>query len=117
MAVLTAVRDLELDLQIILNKGAVMVLPSNINKATGRPVPIVTHPYMPQGTLFALSLELPFPVADLANPVEFEARQEYLQLDYPVSQPTRNFDVIVDGVLKVYYTTGCGVIRNIAASA
>lgn len=73
-----------------------------INKATGRPVPIVTHPYMPQGTLFALSLELPFPVADLSNPVEFEARQEYLQLDYPVTQPTRNFDVIVDGALKVY---------------
>jgi hypothetical protein len=88
-----------------------------INKATGRPVPIVTHPYMPQGTLFALSLELPFPVADLTNPIEFEARQEYLQLDYPVSQPTRNFDVIVDGALKLYFTTGGGVIRNIAPSA
>jgi len=87
-----------------------------INKATGRPVPIVTHPYMPQGVLFALSLELAFPVSDLSNPVEFEARQEYLQLDYPVSQPTRNFDIIVDGVLKVYYAPGGGVIRNIAAS-
>ena len=88
-----------------------------INKATGRPIPIVTHPYMPQGVLFALSLELAFPVADLANPIEFEARQEYLELDYPVSQPTRNFDIIVDGVLKVYYTPGGGVIRNIAPSA
>ena len=34
-AVLTAIRDLGLELQIIFNKGAVMVLPSNINKATG----------------------------------------------------------------------------------
>jgi hypothetical protein len=72
---------------------------------------------MPQGVLFALSLELAFPVADLANPIEFEARQEYLELDYPVSQPTRNFDIIVDGVLKVYYTPGGGVIRNIAPSS
>lgn len=88
-----------------------------INKATGRPVPIVTHPYMPQGVLFALSLELAFPVADLSNPIEFEARQEYLELDYPVSQPTRNFDIIVDGVLKVYFTPGGGVIRNIAPSS
>ncbi|WP_245572973.1 HAD hydrolase family protein [Lichenihabitans psoromatis] len=34
-AVLEAIRDLGLDLQIIFNKGAVMVLPSGINKASG----------------------------------------------------------------------------------
>ena len=33
--VLEAIRDLGLELQIIFNKGAVMVLPSNVNKATG----------------------------------------------------------------------------------
>lgn len=34
-AVLAAIRDLGLDLQIIFNKGAVMVLPNGINKASG----------------------------------------------------------------------------------
>ncbi|CAM5775259.1 hypothetical protein LMIY3S_04933 [Labrys miyagiensis] len=33
--VLQAIRDLGLELQIIFNKGAVMVLPSSVNKATG----------------------------------------------------------------------------------
>ncbi len=33
--VLSAIRDLGLDLQVIFNKGAVMVLPSGVNKATG----------------------------------------------------------------------------------
>jgi hypothetical protein len=33
--VLEAIRDLELELNIIFNKGAVMVLPANINKASG----------------------------------------------------------------------------------
>ncbi len=33
--VLEAIRDLGLELQIIFNKGAVMVLPSSVNKATG----------------------------------------------------------------------------------
>jgi len=33
--VLEAIRDLELELQVIFNKGAVMVLPSGVNKATG----------------------------------------------------------------------------------
>lgn len=34
-AVLTAIRDLQLDLQITFNKGAVMVLPGGITKASG----------------------------------------------------------------------------------
>ena len=34
-AVLEAIRDLELELHIIFNKGAVMVLPSDVNKASG----------------------------------------------------------------------------------
>lgn len=34
-AVLSAIHDLGLDLQVIFNKGAVMVLPSGVNKATG----------------------------------------------------------------------------------
>jgi HAD superfamily hydrolase (TIGR01484 family) len=33
--VLEVIRDLGLDLQVIFNKGAVMVLPANVNKATG----------------------------------------------------------------------------------
>ncbi len=33
--VLTAIRDLGLELQVIFNKGAVMVLPAGVNKATG----------------------------------------------------------------------------------
>ncbi len=34
-AVLKAIHELGLELQIVFNKGAVMVLPSNVNKATG----------------------------------------------------------------------------------
>ena len=33
--VLEAIRELALDLQVVFNKGAVMVLPSGVNKATG----------------------------------------------------------------------------------
>jgi hypothetical protein len=33
--VLEAIRDLGLELQIVFNKGAVMVLPANVNKASG----------------------------------------------------------------------------------
>ena len=33
--VLEAIRDLGLELQVIFNKGSVMVLPAGVNKATG----------------------------------------------------------------------------------
>ena len=36
-AVLDAIRELGVELQVIFNKGAVMVLPSGVNKATGLP--------------------------------------------------------------------------------
>src|SRR5581483_4414878 len=35
VAVMETIRDLGLEMQVIFNKGAVMVLPSGINKATG----------------------------------------------------------------------------------
>src|SRR5205823_4267005 len=34
-AVLDTIRDLGLELQVVFNKGAVMILPSGVNKATG----------------------------------------------------------------------------------
>ena len=40
--VLRAIRDLGLELQIIFNKGAVMVLPAGINKASGLTAAIET---------------------------------------------------------------------------
>ncbi|MCI0401182.1 MAG: hypothetical protein L0Z68_07775 [Gammaproteobacteria bacterium] len=35
MTALEVIRDLGLELQVVFNKGAVMVLPSGVNKATG----------------------------------------------------------------------------------
>src|SRR6202042_2415186 len=35
LSVLESIRDLGLDLQVIFNKNAVMVLPAGVNKATG----------------------------------------------------------------------------------
>jgi len=40
--VLATIRDLGLELQVIFNKGAVMVLPSGVNKATGLAAALTT---------------------------------------------------------------------------
>jgi len=46
-AVLTAIRELGLELQVIFNKGAVMVLPSGVNKATGLAAALSALGYSP----------------------------------------------------------------------
>jgi phosphoglycolate phosphatase (TIGR01487 family) len=50
-AVLETIRDLELELQVIFNKGAVMVLPSGVNKATGLKVALDELGLSPHNTV------------------------------------------------------------------
>jgi hypothetical protein len=84
-----------------------------INKVTGKPVPIEVHPYLKPGTMLVPSFDMPFPGGDIDNVIEVETRQEYLQLDYPVTSPKWEYEVLVDEVLKVFFPGACGIIRNI----
>lgn len=49
--ILRAIRDLGLEMQIIFNKGAVMVLPTGINKATGLQSALTNLGYSPHNTV------------------------------------------------------------------
>ncbi len=84
-----------------------------INKVTGKAVPIEVHPYLKPGTMIVPSFEMPFPGGDIDNVVEVETRQEYMQLDYPLTSPKWEYEVLVDEVLKLYFPGACGMIRNI----
>jgi hydroxymethylpyrimidine pyrophosphatase-like HAD family hydrolase len=66
--VLAAIRDLGLELQVIFNKGAVMVLPSGINKASGLKAAL-TH--------FGLSLHNVVAVGDAENDHAFLSASEF----------------------------------------
>lgn len=84
-----------------------------INKVTGFATPIIVHPYLKPGTLLAPSFDMPFPASDINNVIEIETRQEYLQIDYPLTAPKWEYEILVDEVLKVFFPGGCGIIRNI----
>lgn len=84
-----------------------------VNKVTGKAVPILTHPYLKPGSLLTLSFDMPFPAGDIGSVMEVETRQEYMQLDYPVTSPKWEYEVLVDQVLKLYFPGSCGLIRNI----
>ena len=58
-AVLEAIRELGLELHVILNKGAVLMLPSGVNKATGLRKPQSGIRSLPATLPLALSYGLP----------------------------------------------------------
>lgn len=88
-------------------------LTSLINKVTGYATPIEVHPYLAAGTLLAPSFDMPFPASDINNVMEVETRQEYLQLDYPLTSPKWEYEILVDEVVKLFFPGGTGMIRNI----
>jgi hypothetical protein len=84
-----------------------------VSPVTGKPLDIITHPYLASGTLLTLSFDMPFPGGDIDNVMEVQTRQEYMQIDYPLTSPKWEYEVLVDEVLKLYFPGSCGVIRNI----
>jgi hypothetical protein len=88
-----------------------------VNKVTGKQIPIVVHPYFEQGTMLGLTFGMPFPASDIDNPIEIETRQDYMQLDYPVTSPAWEFEVLVDELVKLFFPGSCFVIRNCNPSA
>jgi hypothetical protein len=88
-----------------------------VNKATGKVIPILVHPYQPQGTIGFFTFEMPFSASDIDNPIEIETLQEWMQIDYPLTAPRWDFEVLVDEVIKVYFPGANAAIRNIAPNA
>ena len=90
---------------------------SYINKATGKTIQIIVHPYLDPGTILFGTFAMPFPASDIDNPIEIETRQDYLQLDYPVTSPKWEFEVLLDEVVKLFFPGSWAAIRNIAPNA
>jgi hypothetical protein len=84
----------------------------------GRIVSIEIHPNMPAGKIVAIVEALPawFPNNNVASVFEVDVRQEYIQLDFAMTQLQKEFGVYVDEVLKCYLPAGCGVITGITGS-
>lgn len=83
--------------------------------AGGRPIPVITHPYMAPGTILAISESLPFPNNNVPNPFEVEVLREYTQYDWALVQRQYEFGVYATEALKVYFPAGCGAIVGIKA--
>jgi hypothetical protein len=76
---------------------------------------MMIHPYMPAGTILALTETLPFPSNMVPSVLEMAVLQEYYSQEYARVQRKYEFGVYASEVLKLYFPAGQGIITNIGA--
>lgn len=77
-------------------------------------VPIQIHPYLPAGTILAVTETLPYPINGVPNVYEMRLRRDYYQMEWPMTERQYESGVYMDGVLAHYFTPSLGIITNIA---
>ncbi|WP_315792249.1 hypothetical protein [Bradyrhizobium sp. SZCCHNRI1002] len=82
----------------------------------GRRIPIMIHPNVPPGTIIGWAADLPIQYQnnEVPNVAEVKTRQDYYQINWPLTTRQRQVGVYSEQVLAVYAPFAMGVISNIA---
>lgn len=80
----------------------------------GQLVKLQLHPYMPPGTMLMHTDTLPYPISNVPNVAEMHMRQDYYQLDWPITKRQYEFGVYSDGTLAHYFPGAMAIVNNIA---
>lgn len=96
--------------------GGVMVR-TYLNKfsmAGPKDLVIRVHPNMPPGTILMTSKTLPYPLSNVGNLMQIRTRQDYYQIQWPITTRQWQYGVYADEVLQHYFPPAMAVITNIA---
>ena len=82
----------------------------------GDKIPVIAHPDMPPGTIFAHCAKLPewYQSNEVPNTAEVITRRDYYRVDWPLRTRRREYGIYAEEVLAVYAQFALGVITNIA---
>lgn len=82
----------------------------------GLKIPVKIHPRVPAGTIIGWAENLPiqYQSNEVPNVAEMKTRQDYYQIDWPITTRQRQVGVYAEEVLAVYAPFAMGVITNIA---
>ena len=82
----------------------------------GVKIPIKIHPNLPPGTILGWCEDLPlqYQNSETPNVAEVKVRQDYYQIDWPITTRQRQKGVYAEETLAVYAPFAVGVITNIA---
>jgi hypothetical protein len=81
----------------------------------GRRIPIRIHPNVPPGTIVGWASQLPiqYQSNEVPNIAEVKTRNDYYQINWPLTSRNRQVGVYSEQVLAIYAPFGMGVISNI----
>lgn len=80
----------------------------------GQIIPIKIHPNMPPGTILIYTEKLPYPLSNVSNVVQVRCRQDYYQIEWPLTSRKYQYGVYADEVLQHYFPPSMAIITNIA---
>jgi hypothetical protein len=82
----------------------------------GDMIPVVAHPDLAPGTLFAHCAKLPewYQSNEVPNTAEVITRRDYYRIDWPLRTRRREYGIYAEEVLAVYAPFALGLISNIA---
>ncbi len=82
----------------------------------GLKIPVKIHPRVPPGTIIGWAENLPiqYQSNEVPNVAEVKTRQDYYEIDWPITTRQRQVGVYAEEVLAVYAPFAMGVIANIA---
>lgn len=87
-----------------------------LNQVTQRLVDIVPLPFLPQGTIIAGSLSMPYPVMGYEMPYKVITNREYYGVEYPptIQNPMQwGMGAFVDETLVIEFLGGWGILNGI----
>jgi hypothetical protein len=89
-----------------------------LNKTVnGVPIELHLMPYLPPGQLIAVADEIPFPGANMVNPIEVETLYDFFRFDYGADRanggPRFDFEVRTEQSFKNKAAPAMGVLNNI----
>jgi hypothetical protein len=88
---------------------------TDVEGGGGDKIPVIAHPDMPPGTLFAHCAKLPewYQSNEVPNTAEVITRRDYYRTDWPLRTRRREYGIYAEEVLAVYAQFALGIITNI----
>ncbi len=83
------------------------------NEVTGKVVELNVHPWLPQGNTLILSNTLPIPDSNVGQAWVLHNVQDYMAVDWPVTQMSYDTSVWWSGTLSAYAPAWSGLITGI----
>jgi len=96
--------------------GGGMEQPGTGPTGGGDMIPVIAHPDLAAGTLFAHCERLPewYQSNEVPNVAEVITRRDYYRIDWPMRTRRREYGIYAEEVLAVYAPFAMGLITNIA---